>query len=373
MERLFSHDSKWSRMLQIDPVDFSDWEHIPRGERRRRSRTKVRILVASLGRQPIWLELPMVMHRPLPEGSAVKAAEIIRRRVGTHFTYALALTVHIESAKEVGAAAGPTVAIAFGWQRRGGGLRVAVCLGSDGSRDELVLPTELLDRFQTLERVRSIRALEHHKAVEEIRAWVLEQRSGDLPQWLTQSLADQMDAPETMTAIALYWLSHRFSGDDHAFSALEAWRRRDKRLLEWQANLREKCLGHRSNIYRKFAHHKAQLYSRVVIYEPQLNKVRQRPMPETREGPLGVSMRRLTQIAAIYTLETAIEQEFSKVEKEVSIAPRGLQVWKHFACHKGASISGADPPVVRCPSCSQLFDPELNACRHLIEWSDANA
>ncbi len=85
MLRLFSQDSKWSRMLQIDPVDFSDWEHISRGERRRRSRTAVRIRVASAGRRPIWLELPMVMHRPLPEDGVVKAAEVTRRRVGTHF------------------------------------------------------------------------------------------------------------------------------------------------------------------------------------------------------------------------------------------------------------------------------------------------
>jgi hypothetical protein len=182
-----------------------------------------------------------------------------------------------------------------------------------------------------------------------------------------------MDAPETLTAIALHWRSHRFPSDDHAFSMLEAWRRKDKRLLEWEANLREKCLGYRSDIYRKFAHLKAKSYGRAVIHKPHLDKMRQRPSPEARESPLRLSTRRLTQTAAIYTLETAIEQAFSKAEKEVYVAPRWLQVWKHFACREGGSISGAELPTVRCPSCSRLFDPELNACRHLIAWSDANA
>ncbi|MDA8346857.1 MAG: hypothetical protein M0Z66_15555 [Thermaerobacter sp.] len=116
------------------------------------------------------MELPVVLHRPLPEHGAIKAAQVVRRRVGSHFVYALLLTVHTDSVEE-GSADGPIAAIALGWERREDGLRVAVCLGSDGSHDELVLPNRLFDRFQTLDRLRSIRAREHRKAAEEITTW----------------------------------------------------------------------------------------------------------------------------------------------------------------------------------------------------------
>ncbi len=370
MLRLFSQDSKWSRMLQIGPVDFSGWEHIPRGARRRRSRTSVRIRVASRGRDPVWLELPMVMHRPLPEDGVIKAAQVLRRRVGTNFVYALSLTVHTDCTQVADVAPTRTLAIALGWESKASGLRVAVCLGSDGSYEELVLPNPLLERFSTLDRLRSTRAKEYRAAAQEVEAWCGE-HSGPVPSWLAEALNDrQKDAPETLGAVAEHWRSHRFPGDETGFSGLEAWRRKDKRLLEWEANLREKCIGFRVDLYRTFAHRNAGLYGRIVIHKPVLHRLRERPVPEIRDDFLRMSTRRLTQIAAVFTLERALEQAFAKLDRHVYVTPRGLQVWKHFACYDTHGGGGLE--VVRCPRCSQLFDPELNTCRHLVRWAAAN-
>lgn len=369
MHRLFAQDSKWGRVLQIDPVDFSDWEHIPRSERRRRARTRVRIRVASVGRDPIWLELPVVLHRPLPEGGAIKAAQVIRRRVGTRFAYVLSLTVHTDSTEEVSLPQGPTLALALGCERRKDGLRVAVCLGSDGSHEELVLPKRLLERFHTLDRLRSIRSKEYRAAAQEIEAWRSEPKS-HAPLWLTEAGNHQPDAPEALRAIAEHWRAHRFSGDEQAFSRLEAWRRKDKRMLEWEANLREKCLGFRSDLYRTFAHHQASSYIRVAVHKPVLHRLRERPMPETRDSPLQMSTRRLMQVAALYTLQIFLEQAFNNAGRAAYVTPRGLEVWRHFACYE--QHGGGELQVVRCPTCSQLFDPEMNTCRHLVRWAVAN-
>ncbi len=367
MRRLFSKDAKWSRMLQIDPVDFSDWAHLPRCERRSRSRTRVRIRVASVGRAPIWLELPMVMHRPLPEEGVVKAAEITRRRVGSHVAYALALTVHTEDRTEITFAHGNTLAVALGCEPRRDGLRVAVCLGSDGARQELVLPNRLLARFHTLDQLASLRSRGHRAAVQEMEAWCGAHQPL-VPAWLDEGLrSPTSNASETLRALAEHWRLHRFLGDETAFPRLEAWRKRDKRLLEWQANLWEKCLGFREDLYRTFAHQMASGHDRVVIHKPVLQHLRERPMAETRDSPRQMSSRRLTQMAALFSLQKAIEQAFAKAGRGRCVTPRDLQVGRHFRCDESHAQTGCE--VVRCPTCNQLFDRELNTCRQLLQWA----
>ena len=369
MERLFAQDSKWCRMMQVDPVDFSDWEGISRAEKRSRARTTVRIRVASVDRNPVWMELPVVFHRPLPPGGAIKAAQIVRKRVGTHFVYALLLTVHTDT--QINALPdGPTVAVALGSERKRDGLRVAVCLGSDGSQDELVLPERLLDRFRTLDRLQSARSREYDKAKEDLEAWV-SARSTELPQWLVDVFTTE-HSPETLASVAIVWRSHRFAGDDSAYAALEAWRKRDRFLLEWEANLREKCLAFRGNVYRVFAKHLATRYSRVTIHKPMLHKLRHRPLPESKDDPLMASARRRMQIGAVYTLHVAIERAFEKAGREAIAASPKLQVWRHFDCLPG-SQNAAGLPLMRCPTCGQFFDPDLNTCRHLVQWLESNA
>ena len=367
---LFARDSKWSRMLQIDPVDFSGWDRLPRSERRRRARTRVRIRVASAGRDPVWLELPIVMHRPLPEGGIVKAAQVIRRRVGTHFAYALSLTVHIDSREATCGAEGPLLAVALGCEMRDGGLRVAVCLDSDGSSDALVLPARLLERFHTIEHLRALRAVEYRAAARRLKSWSLGYRTL-IPLWLQEGLDERPDAPQSLSAVAEHWRRERFPGDEQAFSRLEAWRRRDKRLLEWEANLREKCLGFRADLYRRFAHQKAGSYRRVVIHKPVLQRLRQRPMAESRDSPLWMSTRRLMQVAAAFTLQTSLVRAFADAGRAADVVPGGLPVWQHFAC-EDESGDGELQQTMRCPNCSERFDPDLNTCRHILAWAAVN-
>ena len=55
--------------LQIDPVSDEAWTSPVRSVRRNLSRSKVRIRIASTPEhQPVWFEIPVVIHRPLPRG-----------------------------------------------------------------------------------------------------------------------------------------------------------------------------------------------------------------------------------------------------------------------------------------------------------------
>src|SRR4029077_12731815 len=74
----------WSGDTQIEIRPVAPTAHDPearRGDRRRASRTIVRMRVLSTDKgKPVWAEWPMILHRPIPEGSRVKVATISRRR-----------------------------------------------------------------------------------------------------------------------------------------------------------------------------------------------------------------------------------------------------------------------------------------------------
>ena len=80
--------------LQIDRVPEDAWKSPSRSERRKLARTRVRMrIAANADLSPVWLELPMTMHRPLPDGGVTRWASIVREQVGLSFRHRLLLTV----------------------------------------------------------------------------------------------------------------------------------------------------------------------------------------------------------------------------------------------------------------------------------------
>ena len=80
--------------LQIDPVPEEAWKSPSRSVRRQLARTCVRMRITAVADlSPVWLELPMTMHRPLPDVGVIRWASIIRERVGLSFRHRLLVTV----------------------------------------------------------------------------------------------------------------------------------------------------------------------------------------------------------------------------------------------------------------------------------------
>ena len=65
----------------IEPVSREAWEHPVRAVRRKKVQTKVHFRIGSNGRDPVWVTLPMVMHRPLPFQSLIGRLETRRLRL----------------------------------------------------------------------------------------------------------------------------------------------------------------------------------------------------------------------------------------------------------------------------------------------------
>lgn len=95
--------------------------------------------------EPVFVEVPVVMHRPLPRGCRIKQTFLFRDRVGVRDRWSVMFVVDIPDSgvRHPDAAAGGSCAVVFKSSRRpDGSMLVAEWAGDDGRTGELVLPAE---------------------------------------------------------------------------------------------------------------------------------------------------------------------------------------------------------------------------------------
>lgn len=220
---------------------------------------------------PIFTTVPFVMHRPLPEGASVKWAYLQVSRVGLHERWEIQFVLSQEAWEDREQAPRGGVAIDVGWRvmedRR---LRVAYWVASDGTEGELSLPVGWIDEHRKTEAIRSQRDLDFdavRKALAEV--------GGDRPTWwgeATQHMA-AWRAPGKLAALALRWreevegpLGRPVVALPPGLAILEAWRKRDRHLLLYEANVREQLQAQRRHLYRCFARSMSRRYA-VAVFE----------------------------------------------------------------------------------------------------------
>jgi hypothetical protein len=238
---VFAQDTR----LQIDPIDAAAWSDPRRSARRRLSRSTARIRIGTVKRgEPIWLELPIVVHRPLPDDGLVRAASAVRERIGGRWRWRLLLTV--ERRSEVESRRGPAVAVDVGWWPSDGELRVASWEDECGEHGELVLAKDLLSRFQKIDELKSERA----RRANEIRSFLIDwSRRTVVPEWMDWEAAR---GAATLLRALEQWQNSRFDGDMAAFDAAAEWRRRHRHFKVWEEHLRDQTLRRRRDLYRQF-------------------------------------------------------------------------------------------------------------------------
>lgn len=141
LDDLFGSDTQ----VHVDRPDQGAWDPgRRRGERRRFSRTILRLRVGSEGpgnRKPIWAEWRMVMHRPIPDGAIIKIATVSRRRrdcVSDEWRVQFTVDVSACSTQRAAPAAG-VVALNLGFCQRQDGIRSGFLVGDDGLEQEILV------------------------------------------------------------------------------------------------------------------------------------------------------------------------------------------------------------------------------------------
>ena len=290
----------------------------PGGRRSKRPYWRAHIRVGSEGtgnRTPIWATVRFVLHRPIPADARVKWVRLTRKRHGTdekwnvQFVLSRAAGWEPQDTSEAVGAAG----VDMGFRRmEDGSLRVAYAVGEDGAVEELRIPPEQLGRWRKAEELRSTRDQNFDRARDELVGW-LEGRS--VPEWLPEKAAhlSQWRSTARLASLAIMWRSNRFDGDEEAYSALEAWRKQDKHLFDWEGASRAGYARWRKDHFRRFAARLRWRYETLVVDDTNWTQILERPDPEDDTEGGWMNRRAQLRLASPGFLREALEDGHPQV------------------------------------------------------------
>jgi len=348
--------------LQIDPVPEDAWKSPSRSVRRRLARTCLRMrIAANAGLSSVWLELPMTMHRPLPDGGVIRWASIVQEQVGLSFRHRLLLTVRqpapsgIEGRFEA-------VGVDVGWRITPDGLRVAYWCGADGNHGTLVLPHSDLAAFRQIDSLQSTITAAHDQARSFLRSYT---DSHTLAERLVSLAAAALSSPAPRALVTMFeeWKTNRFLGDASGFATISAWHKQHVHLWTWQANLRDQLIRRRRELYRCFAAELAIRFHCVFLNDVQLRRISARP-PERRAAIPAQQQHRF--IAAISVLCRIVQHAF---EKQGGTVVHMKAEHATMSCHACGAVDEWNPAVTlthRCSKCKLTWDQDYNAARNRL-------
>lgn len=321
-------------------------------------------------RKPEWLGFDVRLSRPLPEGCLVKWAWLVAQRVGTTTKWYLQFSIHLAETTPKPHLAGSKglVAIDVGWRRRpNGDLRIAYWRGDDGAEGEVVIPQSRVTGYRKADSIQSIRQQLFNQTKDTLVAWIKKQRD-TIPEWFNKETQyiHTWAAQARLAALILRWKDRRFSGDEQIFDILnrdrDAWRKRDKHLLQWEAFQRFNYQNWRKNYYRDIARELASKYRHVVIEDVNWTHIAQREDCLTEEAEYERQQKLgWKDEAAVSHFNAACNMMFGTVRR--TEANRTT-----MDCHECGETCKFDPKILHhtCEHCGARWDQDANAARNIL-------
>lgn len=329
--------------------------------RRGRTGRTLRMRVGSTarsGREAVYAEWPMVMHRELPADAQIMNARVHVRR-GDPDEWYVTLTVRTGADRAPAERAG-SVAINVGWRRVPDGVRVASWVGEDGGRGEVVCGPSVLDRLSHASSIRSIR----DEMLDLARPWGAEVLASiALPEWLARDTVTLRAWKSTgrLRDVVRVWARRRFAGDSDAFAAFDAWARRDRHLHQYEQGERSGAEAHRREVYRVAASRLAGRYTTLVHDGVDLASLKTCPMVEAERG--NPAARSNMHASAPGELRDAMVNAFRGDVAKVS----GVDVTHTCpACGVVESFDAAIKVSHRCGACGDVWDQDFAAAENLL-------
>lgn len=343
-----------SRLFEIAPVDPRAWDPAtPRGDRRRFQRTTVRFRAASRGGEGVWVTLPMVQHRPLPEGAEIVAAKLVRRRHATWWRYEIQLTLRMPELSSDAPVAPGVVGIDLGWRTFADGVRAAYWWGSDGQHGEIVVPRRVQESLDKAESIRSVRDVNLSALKAELRA-VLDQT------WEAAGCAEQRQwmsnwrAPRKFAALRERW---RRLSPSTVPTALDAWYHRDRHLWQYETGLRTAALLHRDEVFAVEVARLAERYGAVGLEaEEDHGKLMDLTRLATQERAPAAGVRQRTGMSRLRDLVTR------KWGQRV-VAVAAAHTTANHAC--GGKFVTGPSLILTCEQCGSRRDQDANAAKNI--------
>ena len=391
--------SKWRNDVKITTEELSE------GSRRKRPRTLLSIRCGRVGKEAMYLTIPITVHRPIPPEAEITQIQVSRKRIGTHYELSAAFSLRMPPpVKEVNPG---VVGINFGWRsnRPEGVLRTAVWYGIgrdtrlelrewmtewvtqkelvDGSQvGEIRVPDRWRKGMARMHEVRSqrdlnlnaIRAavvewLTAHKYGEALlaSAWAEEHQNAKKPLWTKPTDVALWRSPGRLASLCLFWREHRQSGDGEIFAALEAWRRQDKHLYDWESYGTRQLIAQRREVYRCVAEQLTSIYGHVIVddanFQALTMKERRIEEADSEQADLARSQAR---DASPGLFREILKNTALKLGTVLTVEPSSGLTQVHAACDTWVDENASQKIMIWCPVCEMSFDQDENAARNLV-------
>lgn len=358
----------WHNVAQLTPAhNPDDWGKLSRAEQRRIRLGMLRFRVGA-GEEAGWVELPIIVHRPIPPDADICMAEITRRRLGSRMLVHASIVVRLPVTPA--RTEGGVVAIHVGWRALPDrAIRVAVLAGATsppdeitgvvrchGNWSEIVIPAWWRDQMDYVQSLTSIR----DRNLDATKAWVLA--------WLGQHPNHSIAGIETIdkwrSQNRFAALSMRLRNDDsidlELRRQLEAWRVQDRHLWDIEANLRAKILARRNDAFAKVAAWSLENAALLVADNYKLPPLMRKPGLSDEDLEAHRRARANRVLAAPGTFRNIMVDAAKR--RGVYVESVGGEISSlHGVC--GTNLDAAEREtsvMVWCPKCQTMVDQDSN-------------
>jgi uncharacterized protein YoxC/rubrerythrin len=310
------------------------------------------------------LDFPVLIHRPLPKGDDVKIKEAIlkREKLGPgEFRWHITFTLSQEDTETKGEnTTGPACGLHLGWKTVEGGLRIAT-LADDKGVKHFVMPAAILATYTYLKALQS----EIDKATAENYNWIKDILT-DPPEALIEPLErirrSKHPHPAKFASLVRAWDEcPQFLTECYHAAQIrsEGVRKKESEL----ANLRDKVIARRQDLYRCWAKEIAQSYGHIVVPGYNLAQTGKKENDKGEANELLAIAKRNRVIASVGLLREWIVKQAAKEGSEVSLH-KGKSTTLCAGC--GQEVPRQETDFWRCPSCKAIFDKDENAAFSLL-------
>ncbi len=344
-------------------------------------------------RRPVWMTLPMRMHRPLLPGGLIRSVSAVREMVGPTIRWKVLFCVESKTGwRTCDAERHGAIGIDIGWRQvpcpcdeckarrralgaRPGfgdrkGLRVAAWHDDQGQAGEVVLHHDYLDARDDIDDLQGNRALAFNAIISDLRAFV--KSCPAVSDWLREEsrYCHQWKRYGKLVRLLRMWDERRFDGDAEIVRKVRDWSQTDHWAWQKEADWLDKRLRDRRERYRLFAAWVASTYESVMIEDFDLSEVARVKKDKNGEKGKGAELpepvRHNRQLAGVYQLRLALKNACEREGVSIILREPAGTTMICSACGSVEHYDQAAELRHTCEACGANWDQDDSAAINIL-------